>query len=113
MSRISHPIGYLSWNDYINAQADASPDQSIEARRLIKRDIKLGIIAAVERDPDVNPNSVSWRTYSQYSSPGTVSPVEGHPWLPKISQLSLEDENGQLGSEDGDILLAGQANGNN
>ena len=72
MSRINPPVGYNNWNSYIEAMADASPDQSIDARRKIKRDIKLGMIAAVERFTN--------RTYHTYNSPGTASPTLHHPW---------------------------------
>lgn len=77
MSQIPPPMGYDSWNVYIEEQANLSPDQSIEARRLVKRDIKLGMIAQVERQ-QVGTNS--YRPYNVYVSPGTTSPDEGHPW---------------------------------
>jgi hypothetical protein len=72
MTRIAPPLGYTSWNQYIEDQADASPDQSIDARRLIKRNIKLGMIAPVERAAN-RPNHT-------YNSPGTVAPAPHHPW---------------------------------
>ena len=80
MARLPVPSGYTSWNQYIEAMADASPDQSIEARRLIKRDIKLGMIASVERTAGGDTTSPSYRVNHIYESPGTKSPVLGHPW---------------------------------
>ena len=80
MARIDPPKGYLNWNSYIEAQADLSPDQSIEARRLIKRDIKLGMIASVERLANGDTTSSRYRPYNRYISPGTTSPEPGHPW---------------------------------
>lgn len=76
MARVPVPNGYTSWNAYIEAQADASPDQSIEARRLIKRNIKLGLIAQVDRQTAGN----TYRIYNVYTSLGTVSPMIAHPW---------------------------------
>lgn len=80
MARITPPVGYTSWNVYIQDQADASPDQSLSALRLLKRDIKLDMIAEVERQAGGDTNSPSYRKYNVYTSPGTVSPDEGHPW---------------------------------
>lgn len=81
MARIAPPLGYDSWNVYIQDQADASLDQSLAARRLVKRDTKLNLIAEVERQAGGDTNSHSYRIYNIYTSPGTVSPNEGHPWL--------------------------------
>lgn len=72
MSRINPPAGYANWNSYIEAMADASPDQSITNRRKIKRDIKLGMIAAVERSAN--------RINHTYVSPGTNCLLPHHPW---------------------------------
>lgn len=80
MARITPPSGY-TWNSYIEEQADASPDQSLAARRLVKRDIKLGEIAQVERQAGGNVNSPSYRIRNRYVSPGTFSPEIGRPWL--------------------------------
>ena len=77
MSRVTPPAG-KTWNQYIEEQADASADQSLAARRLVKRNIKLNSIAKAERQ-QASP-SPSYRQYNKYSSPGTVSPNEGHPW---------------------------------
>lgn len=81
MSNITPPIGYSSWNQYIEDQADASVDQSIDARRLVKRDIKLGQIAQVERQAGGDITHPSYREYNVYITPGTASPATGHPWL--------------------------------
>ena len=48
MARITVPSGYTSWNTYIQAMVDAAP-VDIDARRELKRGIKLRMIAAVER----------------------------------------------------------------
>jgi hypothetical protein len=80
MARVAPPSGYSSWNTYINAQADASPDQSRDARTKIKRDIKLTQIAQVERQAAGNTNSPSYRALNKYNAPGTTSPIIGHPW---------------------------------
>lgn len=108
MARITPPEGYLNWNSYIEAQADLSPDQSIEARRLIKRDIKLGMIASLERSAGGDITSSRYRLYNQYVSPGTVSPELSHPWiiggaLP-VSELILENGS-YLVQENGEGLL--------
>jgi hypothetical protein len=80
MSRIAPPAGYSSWNTYMNAQADASPNQSRAARAKIKRDIKLSKIAQVERQAGGNVDSASYRTLNKYNAPGTAAPIIGHPW---------------------------------
>lgn len=80
MARINPPPGYSSWNVYIEEQANLSPDQSIEARRLIKRDIKLGMIAAIDRQAGGDLSTIRYRPYCYYISPGTFSPAIGHPW---------------------------------
>ena len=71
MSRVPPPSGYTTWNAYIEAQADASPDQSIAARRAIKKSIKESMIAAPQRHQDGRPDT--------YNS-GAVSPTIGRPW---------------------------------
>ena len=80
MARVTPPVGYTSWNVYIEAQADASPDQSRAARALVKRDIKLGDIAAVDRQAGNDNTKINYREYNVYNSPGTVSPTIAHPW---------------------------------
>lgn len=76
MSRVAPPNGYSSWNDYIDAQVAALVNPTPEQIKLLKRDIKLGMIAQPERS---DPNTNSYREYNTYSSPGTVSPTVGHP----------------------------------
>ena len=103
MARVPVPNGYASWNEYIEAQADASIDQSIEARRLVKRNIKLGLIAQVDRQTAGN----AYRDYNVYSSPGTVSPATGHPWTltaPAGQQITLTDGS-TLVTTTGDTLV--------
>jgi len=85
MAQTPPPNGFTSWNDYIEQAADASLDQSITARRLIKRDIKLGMIAVAQRLTD---NRYAAR--NTYVSPGTRSPSIGHPWTSTVSQISSE-----------------------
>lgn len=80
MARVNPPLGYDSWNVYIEEQADASLDQSRAARMLIKRDIKLGEIASVDRAAGGDATKVNYREYNVYNSPGTVSPTMVHPW---------------------------------
>ena len=80
MARINPPIGYDSWNVYIEEQADASLDQSRAARALIKRDIKLGQIASVDRAAGGDVTKVNYREYNAYNTPGTASPTPVHPW---------------------------------
>lgn len=80
MARVTPPIGYDSWNVYIEDQANASPDQSRAARMLIKRDIKLGDIAETDRQAGGDTTKVSYREYNVYNSPGTYSPIPVHPW---------------------------------
>ena len=108
MARILIPEGYSSWNDYINQQADASPDQSIEARRLIKRDIKLSMIAMPDRNSAANISSMRYEGRNSYVSPGTVSPTVGHPWVGQQAQMLMENGIDWLGTENNDILIVGK-----
>jgi len=80
MARVTPPLGYDSWNVYIEEQANASLDQSRAARMLIKRDIKLGDIAAVDRQAGGDTTKINYREYNLYNTPGTVSPTPVHPW---------------------------------
>lgn len=80
MSRVLPPPGYATWNAYIEEQANLSSDQSLESRRLIKRNIKLGMIAQAERQAGGDINNPRYRQYNVYSAPGTISPSTGHPW---------------------------------
>ena len=74
MSRITVPSGYTSWNAYIQAMVDATP-VDIDARRALKRDIKLGMIAAIERSAGGDTSSPSYRIYHTYD------PLAGgYPW---------------------------------
>lgn len=100
MARIDPPMGYSNWNDYIETQADLSIDQSIEVRRLIKRNIKLGLIASKDRQADGDTSAVRFRPYNIYISPGTFSPDPGHPWL-----LSDSADLSELLLENGDYLI--------
>jgi hypothetical protein len=110
MSRITPPSGYLNWNTYIEDQADASSDQSIAARRLIKRDIKLGMIASQERYAGGDSSSNSWRDYNDYESPGTVAPAVGRPWLTDatdhLSQFQTETGGNTIATEDNNEITA-------
>jgi len=80
MTRIAVPVGYTSWNAYIEAQANATSPQTIEQRRLVKRNIKLGMESAVDRQAGGNTSAPNYRPYNNYTSPGTHSPSTGHPW---------------------------------
>jgi len=102
MARVDVPDGYNSWNEYIEAQADASVDQSRTARMLVKRDIKLGEIASVQRTASHNQDSPSYRIYQNYTSPGTANTVIGHPWT--ATYLTTESGNGLI-TEDGDSFV--------
>jgi len=110
MARIAPPLGYSSWNVYIEKMANDGPDQSIEARRLIKRDIKLGIIARQERFAEGDITSPSYRPYHIYEKPGTFSPTIGHPWLTEatdhLAELLLENGIDWLGTEDNNQIIA-------
>jgi hypothetical protein len=61
------PNGYTSWNDYIKKTADATP-VDIDARRALKRAIKLGQIASVERFAGGVITSPSYRVRHVYDS---------------------------------------------
>jgi hypothetical protein len=105
MSRISPPLGFTSWNKYIERSADISADQSIEGRRLIKRNIKLGLIASVERYANGDITNFSYRPYNNYVSPGTTSLATGHPWLLRNtvpSSILLLEDGSRLLLENGD-----------
>lgn len=78
MARVAPPLGYTSWNVYIEDQVAGIVD--IDERRLVKRDIKLGMVAQVERQAGGDVTSPSYRANNVYSTPGTKSPVIGHPW---------------------------------
>ncbi len=114
MARIDPPLGYTSWNVYLEEQADLSPDQSIEARRLIKRNIKLGQIATVDRRAGGDTLAIRYRPFNFYSSPGTFSPVIAHPWLIDHvldSDADLLQENGYLIlQENGSTILVSYGN---
>jgi len=99
MARIACPNGYTSWNNYIESQVSGISD--INVRRLAKRDIKLSMIAQVERQTVGN----SYRDYNIYETPGTNSPNDGHPW--ELS-IMLTDESGNIiTDENGNILVLG------
>ena len=112
MARVPVPYEYGvdTWNEYIEQQANASPDQSIEARRLIKRNIKLGQIASVERYAGGDTTSPSWREYNDYETPGTVSPAVGHPWLTNssdsLAQFQMEGSTDTIATEDNNEITA-------
>lgn len=110
MSRIAPPSGYLSWNTYSNDQADASLDQSITARRLIKRNIKLNQIASEERYAGGDTTSPSWRVYNDYETPGTVSPATGRPWLTDatdaLAQFQMEGSTDTIATENNKEITA-------
>jgi len=80
MTRIAVPVGYTSWNAYIETQANATSPQTIAQRRLVKRNIKLGMEAEVDRQAGGNTSAPNYRPYNNYTSPGTHSPSTGHPW---------------------------------
>jgi hypothetical protein len=80
MARVPYPNGYNSWNVYIEDQANASGDQSRAARMLVKRNIKLGSIASVDRAAGSDTTKVQYRSHNVYNTPGTVSPTSSHPW---------------------------------
>ena len=61
-------------NSYENYGNNAIFNALTKAQR---RDRKLGVIAAPDRQA-VGTNS--YRPYNQYTSPGTVSPTEPHPF---------------------------------
>lgn len=77
--KIDPPAGYTSWNVYIEEAVAVTP-VDIDARRAFKRDIKLNQIAAIERAAGGITTSPSYRILHTYTSPGTYSPTEGHPW---------------------------------
>jgi hypothetical protein len=108
MANTPPPVGYSNWNAYIRAQVNLSPDQSIEAKRLIKRDIKLSAISAASR-ASIDITSPSYRPYNVYVSPGTKSPTPGAPWLLAGSvvggSLLLQDGAGLLLQDGSSILL--------
>lgn len=107
MASIPPPVGYSNWNAFIEEQANLSPDQSIEARRLIKRDIKLGTISTASR-ASIDITSPSYRPYNVYVSPGTKSPTPGAPWLlagTEVDDPLLLQDGFTLSSEAGTSIL--------
>jgi len=80
MARVAPPDGYSNWNTYIAEQVANSEDQSIAVTRLIKRDIKLGSIASIDRAAGSDSTKIYYRSKHTYDTPGTVSPVISHPW---------------------------------
>ena len=79
MSRITPPSPYVSWNTYIKDQVAGITDP--DARRLIKRNIKLELIASPERHAGNDTEDPRYREYNMYISPGTVSPTVGRPFV--------------------------------
>lgn len=73
MSRIAVPDGYTNWNTYTEAMLAGIAD--IDARRAVKRDIKLGMVAAVERYASGDTQSPSYREYHIYEPTSSK-----HPW---------------------------------
>ena len=109
MARIAPPAPYTTWNTYIKAMVNLAPDQTIAGRRLVKRNIKLEEIAAVERYANGNSASLSYRPYHIYETPGTFSPATAHPWLTEVTDHIAEIllETGEyLGTEDNNELSA-------
>lgn len=105
MARVQPPPN-TTWNNYIESQANASADQSIEARRLIKKNIKLGMIASIERQAGGNTASPSYRPYNKYVPPGTVSPAIGRPFL--LSDVVMR---GEILLENGNTLATEEPRG--
>ena len=101
MSRVTPPTPYTSWNVYIKDKTDSIVDP-VE-RKLAKRNIKLDLIASVERYANDDVTSPSYREYNIYEHPGTVSPAPHRPWQSEatdsLAQLLLESGE-YLGTED-------------
>jgi hypothetical protein len=101
MARVTPPVPYVSWNAYIKDNTDYITDPV--ARKLAKRNIKLDLIASVERYANDDPTSPSYREYNIYEHPGTVSPTPHRPWQSEatdsLAQLLLESGE-YLGTED-------------
>jgi len=79
MARVT-PLTSATWNVYIKAQVDALPDQSMTARRLFKRNLKLEKIAQVERLARGSNTATNFRSNNIYVPPGTRSPAPHSPW---------------------------------
>jgi len=80
MAKVSPPTTSTTWNVYIKAQTDALPDQSMAARRLFKRNLKLEKIAQVERLARGSNTATNFRSNNIYVPPGTRSPTPHSPW---------------------------------
>jgi len=80
MAKVSPPTTSTTWNVYIKTQTDALPDQSLAARRLFKRNLKLEKIAQVERLARGANTATNFRSNNIYVSPGTRSPTPHSPW---------------------------------
>lgn len=109
MSRITPPSPYVSWNVYIKDQTDDIVDPV--ARKQAKRDIKLSMIASVERHANNDPEDHRYREYNMYISPGTVSPTVGRPFVLSSPYsehyiVTEEDAGVSITTEDGLILVA-------
>ena len=44
-----------------------------------RRDLKMAV-ATTKRQATGDTTTTAYRPYNVYTSPGTVSPAEGHPW---------------------------------
>jgi len=80
MARVTPPNGFATWNAYIAAQVAALVNPTVAQIRQLKKDIKCGMIAGVERKVGGNTASPSYREYNNYTSPGTHAPTAGRPW---------------------------------
>lgn len=98
MSRITPPLGYFNWTTYIEDQVAGITDPV--ARRQAKKDIKLDIIASVERYANGDTTSPSYRVGHIYETPGTVAPTQNRPWVTEST-----DSLAQLLTEDGAFIL--------
>jgi hypothetical protein len=109
MSRIAPPSPYVSWNTFIEDQVAGITDP--DERRLIKRNIKLELIASPERHAGNDTTDPRYREYNMYISPGTVSPTMNRPWTisspySEHNIVTEQDDTIDLITEAGETLVA-------
>jgi hypothetical protein len=106
MARVT-PLTSSTWNVYIKAQTDALPDQSMTARRLFKRNLKLEKIAQVERLARGLTTATNFRSNNIYVPPGTRSPTPHSPWgsLTFAYQDGLSKSQTTFGEVDVDLIV--------
>jgi hypothetical protein len=101
------PVGYVSWNSYIELNAPALAAAQGLTLQEAKASLKLLYVAEPVRQAVGTP---SYRIYNQFTTwaDRTVSPVIGRPWLetgPTDGLLLVTESGDFLVTQSGDNLI--------